>query len=75
MKGGRPVGANAQSEASRLGLSFHPAGHDGSIAAVRLAPAEWRAIPEPARRQWIASLKAADFRYVALDITAAIDEG
>lgn len=53
-----------------------PAGHDGSIAALRVPPGEWLALDPERRRRLIASLKDAGFRYVALELAPALsDEG
>ncbi|MBI4521099.1 MAG: hypothetical protein HY701_09695 [Gemmatimonadetes bacterium] len=71
----RPVRGHESVETAKPGVAFQPAGHDRTIAAVRLAPSQWRVIPEHARKQLIASLKAEGFRYVALDITPEATDG
>ncbi|MBI4540313.1 MAG: hypothetical protein HY704_12490 [Gemmatimonadetes bacterium] len=62
--------------AAGIACQVRPAGHDGSIAALRLLPSEWCVVPEAVRDSLVRSIKRAGFRYVALELTpGAVREG
>lgn len=68
MGGDRIAGVAALLEAAGVVCQVRAAGHDGSIAALSLAPARWLALTEDERGRLAASIKAHGFRYVALDV-------
>lgn len=43
-------------------------GHDGSVAAVAVPPDAWRQLAGPAGQGVVARIRAAGFRYVALEL-------
>lgn len=84
MTNGAPGGAAGEAEAggaspdlagirallgeAGLDATVRPAGHDGRIAALSLAPSRWLAAPEALRAALVARVKEAGFRYVALEV-------
>lgn len=47
--------------------SVRAAGHDGSVAALSVEPSRWMALPEAVRARVVGRLKAAGYRYVAVE--------
>jgi PP-loop superfamily ATP-utilizing enzyme len=53
------------------GATVEAEGHDGGVAAVRVPAAEWERLLGPDGQRVAQAVKAAGFRYVALDLRPA----